>query len=135
MRLSTAMMLGGTVHTLNAACWDRCLLGVSIKAVGGADNWYNREAVERWPWITGVCQPPVHLLDCYTFYSCPTVVTTIISQLAVYVEDGAITLEQAVDWVRQIEPSDDGCADDCADTCAEMSNETLTSTCTMEVRS
>jgi|ERR1700722_1856827 len=103
MRLSDAMMLGSTLVKLNADAWNTCLLGVSVVATGGKDNWCNSECRARWPWIEIEFVPPPMIDAGIT----PRCASAIISLLTVLVEKGAITLEQAVDWVRSVEPAED----------------------------
>jgi hypothetical protein len=101
MKLSEAMMLGGTVHKLDSGSWECCLLGVSVQALG-ADNHSNLEAAARWSWIDDDFAAPESLLAfCGNLQG-----RIIISNLSCRVQDGTITLEQAVDWVRSVEPSE-----------------------------
>jgi hypothetical protein len=103
MKLSEAMMLGATAHGVDGTTWEGCLLGVSVKAVGG-NNTFNLEALARWPWIRKKVQSPEHLG--YTGASCSA--ETLISGLAIRVMSGEVTLEQVVDWVRSVEPVNGG---------------------------
>ena len=94
-------MLGGTLYKLDDLDWRCCLLGVSVQASGG-DNFLNREAALRWPWING----QFHVPDLLEHHGICSSATDIISCLAIRVKRGQITFEQAVDWVRSVEPAE-----------------------------
>jgi hypothetical protein len=103
MKLSDAILLGSTMHKLDPACWDGCLLGVSVRAVGATSNFFNDEAQRRWPWMVG---KKVAMPDFSRYPHISLEFTQVISWLDVEVNDGKVTLEQVVDWVRSVEPEE-----------------------------
>lgn len=97
-KLSEAMMLGGTTFRMSNDSWNTCLLGVSCRALG-QENHHNGEAMLRWPWLEQVFACPFRGGDMFT-------ARNILSYMAADVEHGCMTLEQAVEWVRQNEPAE-----------------------------
>ncbi len=100
MKLSEAMMLGYTMgRELDNGSWNTCLIGISCHAVSTSYYATLRESFERWPWI-GNSVPHPHnrhlLLPPYV----------ILTDLCNEVIHGTMTIEQAVDWVRSVEPEE-----------------------------
>lgn len=108
MKLSEAMMLGGTAFPMDSNTWDTCLLGVSVRALGATDNKFNKEASERWPWMDHllISNPPEIYAKKHEFQGRDSF-TSIVSELAGYVAEGEMTLEAAVDWVASVEPQEE----------------------------
>lgn len=126
MRLSEAMMLGGIANTIDCDCWDGCLLGVSVKALGANQNKFNREAQTRWPWIEDKFAEPKIMADWYG--DGHETASVILSNLAVMVVAGRVTLEQVVDWVRSVEPAESDQEQTCE---GEGTRASLTKSCAL----
>ena len=124
MKLSDAIMLGSTKTKLNPDRWltsdgTGCLIGIGISAIcelhdiptwGGLDN----EILVRFPWLRQDFPVPEIAkghddvwghLNGFKFTDLARAVD-IISRMAYLVKAGRMTLEQAVDWIRSVEPPD-----------------------------
>ncbi len=111
MRLSEAIVLGSTQTKLDPHDWDCCLIGMGFHALAGLEadihcspnNDHPLEAIVRWPWLENRMTAPVLLgwPDGHIASAC-----SIISSLAVRVGRRNITFEQAVDWIRSVEPEE-----------------------------
>ena len=129
MKLSDAMMLGVSMFRLDPSMWacrdGGCLLGVAGHAAGIKYD-FNRgceEAVDsirllrqRWPWVENVFKVPyfareLPILESGNFLhvggSDNAQADYIISFFANHVKQGTCSIEQVVDWVRSVEPSED----------------------------
>lgn len=113
MKLSDAVLLGSTTgHKLSNGSWNCCLLGMGVAAVVQCSD-AKQEAVARWPWLSDYMEPSYipsllpwlrryaaehpHTIDGYVF----------LTALCCDVLDKKITLEQAVDAIRSVEPQDE----------------------------
>ena len=122
MRLSEAMMLGHTRYKLNPELWacedGGCLLGVAGYAAGvqfteEGDEDFER-IIDRWPWLINHVTSPAFAFDCgqsHLFshlhnYPFENAAYCFISCLAFELKNGVVTIEQVVDWVRSVEPSE-----------------------------
>jgi hypothetical protein len=107
MKLSEAMMLGSLVIEFNPhlflACGEGCLRGAAFYAATGKNFMCGHEDAEVWPWLATKMLPPPG-----TRYSKdgPSEARHIINAIAWAVECGDWTIEQAVDWVRSVEPAE-----------------------------
>jgi hypothetical protein len=102
VKLSEAMMLGAMSHKMDGETWRTCLLGVSALALGAKSNSFNKEAMDRWPWIMEDRPVPEKWWP-----RCGTgAFIGAISELAAEVAAGRIPLEEVVDWVRSVEPQE-----------------------------
>jgi hypothetical protein len=134
MKLSEAIMLGSTQLRFEPKYWmcedGGCLLGLGGYALGvryEAD--YNKRILDEhvdeigqitaiWPWINDKFEIPKFLKDLppyddthpfgYVTQNCqsPYFAKGIISIMAVQIKLGNMTLEQAVDWIRENEPQE-----------------------------
>ncbi len=126
MKLSEAVLLGSTNLRLEPKVWQSpvcaCLIGMGLSAMGrepredqaGTRN----DAIAMLPWLAdGFAIPSIlagnHLVGYFTRISVWGVnkpgqlsAWQIISALAYEVKDGIITLEQAIDWIRENEPQE-----------------------------
>jgi hypothetical protein len=99
MKLSEALMLGSTLGT-KVDPWDynACFLGIACHAMG-RENITLKESIDRWPW----------LLEYFRHPAKPEEIRQgeyIVSDLCFMVCDERLTLEEAVDCIRKIEPQD-----------------------------
>ena len=105
MRLSEAILLGSTTAPpLNNTSWKTCLIGIGMHALG-KDNIGNHEAMLRYPWLREDYEMPAHLFA-GSGRGRKLTARQIITGLATQIECGSISLEQAVDWIRSVEPEE-----------------------------
>ena len=85
------------------ACGQGCLRGAAFFAATGKSVMEGGEDIDLWPWLMQLLPAPPN-----TRYSEDglTEARHCINAIAWAVETGDWTLEQAVDWVRQHEPSE-----------------------------
>lgn len=125
MKLSDAIMLGITMYELKPAAWfckdGGCLCGIALLAVNeeAPINLASAPILWEWPWldkmfsVPPLCVGPVTnaLGDPYGWVSYRVGgserALAIISRMASQVKRGDITLEQAVDWIRSVEPQEE----------------------------
>lgn len=108
MKLSEAIMLGQGLVKFDSSVFLEdgrgCLIGAGYAAVSGRNNACLFEMAEQWPWLNERVRVPEALRSygLSRFESCELV----ISYLAFKVRDRILTVEQAVDIIRSIEPED-----------------------------
>lgn len=102
MRLSDAIAMGRvTVEEMQAADITKCALGMACNAVGldpkmTGEDYEGVKAV--WPWLSTIVTAP---------NGAPNYAITIIWRLFDgRVMAGRMTLDQLIDWVRSVEPSE-----------------------------
>jgi hypothetical protein len=99
VKLSEAMMLGSTMGLkFKNDDWCTCLLGISMAALGQRND-MNREAERRYPWILKDYVYPMSIH--------PRPFKWGITWWADRIECGLATFEEAIDWVRSVEPQDE----------------------------
>lgn len=105
MKLSEAIMLGSTIpgEPFDAMDWSCCLLGLANRAVGETTNLLPQHAEIRWPWMKKLFRSPA---ICDEWVGVEVSITHILTGIALNIEAGGATLEQAVDWIRSVEPQD-----------------------------
>ena len=109
MRLSDAVMLGqGLVkfkpeNFLINGCG--CLIGAGFAAVTGLQDGDSSKMMEMWPWLEEQYDVPAilgNVRDCFSRDNAKG----IIGLLAFSIQWGEVSLEQAVDWIRSVEPAE-----------------------------
>jgi len=109
VRLSEAIMLGSTMGLkVQNTSWRSCLIGIGISAIG-KDNIGNVEALARYPWLNQSYEVPSIAASGWFAAGKPYQARSIITEMATKVELGEITIEQAVDWIRSVEPREEPC--------------------------
>lgn len=122
MKLSDAIILGSTMTKLDSSCFlaggEGCLLGMGMSSFG-YKTCELAEISNRFPWTDNKFICP----DFVRVYKSEKVTSlydhlggwehirefraqSIIGRMAVMVEEGAITLDKAVDWIRSVEPQE-----------------------------
>lgn len=98
MRLSEAAMLGTTLE-MKFGVWNHCLLGNAATAVG-IPTWGNlgngryRRICEEWPWLLKLEHGDYGATFGYRIWQ----------RFDHEVAEGKITVEQLIDWIREVEP-------------------------------
>ena len=130
MKLSEAILLGSTQLSLDPRFWlcndGGCLIGMGGYAAGVRyiEDWEERQSsadeIEQikaiWPWISEDRDVPQFLQELprysmvYPYFFVDQrgrdKVKAIISSMACHIKVGHMTLEQAVDWIRENEPQE-----------------------------
>lgn len=109
MKLSDAVMLGfGMIKFdpnvyLEDGCG--CFIGSGYFAATGAKaaSLFD-DMFPVWPWLMETREMPDWFLPCLQGRRIPT--HRIISMMAIEMGQGRVTLEQAVDWIRSVEPAE-----------------------------
>jgi|SRR5882724_6263728 len=100
MRLSDAIALGRTLVVLDPSCYQRCLIGLGYHAIGknAFDGWLHEWP--DYPWLRKqfIVNPPFGIHPSYAY--------NVISMLAHKVKSSSISMEQAIDWIRSVEPEE-----------------------------
>lgn len=126
IRLSEAIMAGSVLIHFNPNFWYNaipsrcgCLIGMGMVAAGYEDELMagglqDPTIIAAYPWLIELMTPPPlpHCPSARRAYSYLWVVERsqaihIISYMAHCVKHGLMTLEQAVDWIRSVEPAPD----------------------------
>jgi hypothetical protein len=121
MRLSDAIALGRTlIGKTDPSSYCGCALAMALMAIGkepmvaaigddsfaemAHDNWFEA-AMTEWPWlVTEGLEVPKYLpAYAYEHYNAEY----IISDLFWKVDEGEISLDQLIDWVRSVEPQEE----------------------------
>lgn len=113
MRLSEAVMLGMMsidrfVPTVYLKDGCGCLIGAGYFAATGKRSAYYKEMAEEWPWLESTFPVPTELYGgCMTDHLPDgDLGRSIITFYALAVQSGSNTIEQAVDWIRSVEPAE-----------------------------
>jgi hypothetical protein len=106
MLLSHAVMTGSTLKKLTSCFYldneCACLMGMGFVAAGlgsTSGNWSFEKLYAQWPWLKEEVPDPRQ--PGHT-----TLPKFVINWWAVEVRLGLATLEQAVDWIRSVEPAE-----------------------------
>jgi|SRR5579871_1405445 len=114
MKLSEAIMLGRVLVNFTHHKWYSrdtncgCLIGMGMAAVGvpeGVGLVTDEEVAAMWPWLRERREAPDGLEVGYYRTNYPNA-AGIISDMAYLISQGEMTLEQAVEWIRQNEPQE-----------------------------
>jgi hypothetical protein len=105
VRLSEALLLGETLRDwpLGNNDWRVCLCAVAIKAFGETNSANNAEARRRWPWLLSFMSSPSCLAERWDGFP-PRRGEDWVTYLCLQVLSCGMTLEQAADAIREIEP-------------------------------
>jgi hypothetical protein len=129
MKFSEAIVLGTTTGNVkfNSCAWRSCLIGVGLSALsvpGSHPAMFSAsisrgplttEALSRWPWLSAKFKAPTPLLEgvgsgpfSWAFSeSYDYLGIHIVSGFATRIQVGRLTLEDALAWIRSVEPEDD----------------------------
>jgi hypothetical protein len=112
MKLSDAVMLGFGMIKFNPRVYLQdgcgCFLGSGYFAVTGAKKTNPANPVgdilREWPWLEEIREMPDWFLP---HFKCRQIEAhRVISMMAFNMRDSQVTLEQAVDWIRSVEPAE-----------------------------
>ncbi len=109
MRLSDAVMMGYSLIKFNPTTFLTdgcgCLIGAGFAAATGRRDGFSDEMVRIWPWLKQEFATP-DVLGVMKNFAPVQEAKSIIGQMAIGVSWNDQTLEQAVDWIRSVEPPD-----------------------------
>jgi hypothetical protein len=117
MQLSEAIALGLTLTNFNPDSWCQCAVGLAAHAIGRTVNYGWTDVVGDFPILKEeFAFPAIGLNKSRRYHEsegpfrAPIVgerrpMWFVLSHLAWAVQEGRITIEQLVDWVRSVEPA------------------------------
>jgi hypothetical protein len=114
MKLSDAIILGSTTVKLDASQWltydhgkelcKGCLLGAAFHAASGEFDASADDIVREWPWLARrAAVPSPFFVGDGSWAS----IIDIISSMATEVGKKRMTFEQAIEWIRSVEPAEE----------------------------